>query len=514
MAKSILQATRDPNLFAPWFRDRRTWSAWFSFLAALFALPMDESQLQTYRRCTGRENPPTRPASEGWLICGRRAGKSFVLALTAVYLACFFDYRKYLSPGERGNVVIIATNARQARVIFRYVRALLLHIPMLRQLIERETARSFDLDRGTTIEVHVASFKTTRGYTIVAALCDEIAFWPTDDAADPDYEVLNALRPGMATIPGAMLLCASSPYARRGALWDAYRRHWAKNDDPVLVWRAATRDMNPTVAQRVIDDSTERDPASAAAEWLAEFRTDVESFVSREAVEACVAPDVRERPPMQGVRYSAFADPSGGSADSFTMVIAHREAGAADAVPVVVIDALRERRPPFSPEAVVEEFSKLLQSYKITKVTGDRYAGDWPRERFREHGITYEPAAKPKSDLYRDLLPIINSRKLDLLDDPRLLVQLVGLERRTARGGRDSIDHAPGTHDDLANAVAGVCSCAKPDYYTSMDWVGGPDEGVAEATRADSVDLRSDWQRGNFAAYVMSGGGRRPPWSY
>ena len=89
-------------------------------------------------------------------------------------------------------------------------------------------------------------------------------------------------------------------------------------------------------------------------------------------------------------------------------------------------------------------------------VTGDRYAGEWPRERFREHGITYETAAKPKSGLYRDLLPAINSRMVDLLGDARLFAQIVGLERRTARGGRDSIDHAPGAHDDLANAVAGV----------------------------------------------------------
>jgi len=30
------------------------------------------------------------------------------------------------------------------------------------------------------------------------------------------------------------------------------------------------------------------------------------------------------------------------------------------------------------------------------------------------------------------------------------------LERRTAQGGRDSIDHPPGAHDDLANAAAGA----------------------------------------------------------
>ena len=79
------------------------------------------------------------------------------------------------------------------------------------------------------IEIHIPSFRSTRGYTIIAALLDEVAFWPTtDDAADPDVEVIAALRPGMATIPGAMLLCASSPYARRGALWDAHRRHYGQ----------------------------------------------------------------------------------------------------------------------------------------------------------------------------------------------------------------------------------------------------------------------------------------------
>jgi hypothetical protein len=75
---------------------------------------------------------------------------------------------------------------------------------------------------------------------------------------------------------------------------------------------------------------------------------------------------------------------------------------------------------------------------------------------FREHGIAFEQSARPKSDIYGDLLPLLNAGRVELLDNLRLAAQLVGLERRTARSGRDSIDHAPGGHDDLANAVAGV----------------------------------------------------------
>ena len=173
--------------------------------------------------------------------------KSFVLALIAVYLAAFNDYRAYLTPGERGIAMIIATDRRQARVIMRYVRALLTSIPMLKRMIERERENCFDLSNWVTIEIGTASFESVRGYTIVAALCDEIAFWPTDDSAQPDYEILDALRPGMATIPGAMLLdCASSPYAKRGALWECVSQSTSpRNDSPVLVWQAATRRYEP-----------------------------------------------------------------------------------------------------------------------------------------------------------------------------------------------------------------------------------------------------------------------------
>ena len=138
---TILDAIADRNLFAPWFGDRPTWAAWLAFLCALFALPMTPEQLALYQRHTGRATPPTQPASEGWLVCGRRAGKSFVLALVAVFLACFHDYRRYLAPGERGTVMVIATDRRQARVIMRYVRALLTGVPMLARMVERESRR-------------------------------------------------------------------------------------------------------------------------------------------------------------------------------------------------------------------------------------------------------------------------------------------------------------------------------------------------------------------------------------
>src|SRR2546430_1777313 len=413
---NILQALDDPKVFGQFFKGP-TWDGWRIFLAALFGLPLTSEQLTLYTKHTGRTTTPTSPLHEAWLCIGRRGGKSFILAVIAVFLACFKDWRPYLGPGEVATIMIIARDRRQARVIKRFITGLLKSIPMLRQVIEGETQETIVLRNSVSIEIHTASFRSTRGYTIVAALLDEIAYWEVDEnSSEPDIEVINAIRPGQATVPGAMLLCASSPHARKGALWSAYSKHFGKDNDEVLVWQASTRDMNASVRQSYIDMHVAEDPSRASAEYMAQFRTDIESFMNREAVEACIAYDVRERAPMQAVRYYAFVDPSGGSADSMTLAVGHREDD------IVVVDALRERRPPFSPEDVVSEFAELLKSYRVSKITGDRYAGEWPRERFREHGISYEPAQKPKSDFYRDMLPAINSRKLDLLEDRKSVV--------------------------------------------------------------------------------------------
>jgi hypothetical protein len=152
---------------------------------------------------------------------------------------------------------------------------------------------------------------------------------------------------------------------------------------------------------------------------LAQFRADIEAFVSLEIVEACAGEHV-EMAPADGGKYHGFIDPSGGSADSFTLAISHKDGER------VIIDCIREVHPPFSPESVVDDFAVLLKSYRIRDVTGDRYAGEWPREQFRKRGIEYRCAEKPKSDLFRDLLPLLNSQRIVLPKSERLISQLVG----------------------------------------------------------------------------------------
>ncbi len=451
---SILNVMVDADAFGPYFQGD-SWTAWRVVLAALFALPMDKEQLAIYQRHTGRQTAPLTPFAEATLVVGRRGGKSRVLALVATFLATFRDYAPYLAPGEVATVAVIATDRKQARSIFRYIEGMISAVPSLSEMMREKGAGIITLTNRVVIEITTASFRSARGYTFAAVLADETAYWRGEDdsSANPDIEIFRALKPGLGTIPGSILLNASSPYRRAGVLWDSFKDHYGKDNAPVLVWKATTREMNANFPQAEVDAMYAEDPARADAEYGANFRTDIAAFITAEAVEACMEAGCYERARNTAVArsYVAFVDAAGGSgSDAMTMAIAHLEAGQP------VLDAVRERKPPFSPEEVVGEFSALMKSYGITRATSDRWGGDWVGEAFRKHSITVEPSAQPKSDIYREALPLLNAGRCSLLDHPAMKKQLTGLERRTARGGRDSIDHGPGGHDDVANAVCGA----------------------------------------------------------
>lgn len=225
----------------------------------------------------------------------------------------------------------------------------------------------------------------------------------------------------------------------------------------MLVWKAATRTMNPRVPQATIDAAYERDPITANAEYGAEFRSDLEAFVSTEVIESIVEHGCHELPYSPARHYVGFADAAGGSGqDSFAWAIAHLEAG------VAVLDLIREVKPPFSPAGVVERAAAEFRAYKIAKVKADKWGSAFVTEAFAKQpgGPVCEQNAAPKSEIYGEFLPLANSCKVRLLDNQRLISQLTSLERRTARGGRDSIDHPPKQHDDIANAACGALVAA------------------------------------------------------
>lgn len=440
---NIVEAMTDNHLFGLQFGGE-SWHNWRVLLGGFYGLETDATK---FKHLTQRE-PPLVPLDELWLVVGRRGGKSQIAALLAVYEAIFNDYSDRLAAGEVATIAVIAADRKQARTIIRYINGLLEN-PMLKKLVYRESAESIELTNRCAIEVFTASHRTTRGYTLACAILDEVAFWHSD-GANPDKEILNALRPSLASLNGK-IVALSSPYARRGVLWDTYKTHHGKTSN-ILVAQGTSREMNPSLSQVIVDRAMAEDSASASAEYLANFRSDVETFVTIEVVQKCTRPSPMMNMYDSKLSYKAFVDPSGGMSDAFTMAISHKEGE------LIIVDHVAVVRPPFSPESVTEEFCKTLKSYRIHTVVGDAYAGEWPREQFMKRGISYLKSDKNKSELYKELLPLLNSERIELPPMQTLERELIQLERRTTRGGRDSIDHPPSGHDDIANVVAGAAA--------------------------------------------------------
>lgn len=443
---TIRDAMTDPALFGGTFGGP-SYAAWRALLAGFHGLDLDATELETFKTLTGRRRAPESAFAELWLAIGRRGGKSRVAALLAVFLAAFQDYSDKLAPGEVATVMVIAADRKQARVVMRYTSGLINDNPMLRRMVLRENSEQIELNNRTVIEITTASHRSVRGYTLAACIADEIAFWHVDGAS-PDREIMQALRPALATL-GGKLIALSSPYAKRGILWDTFKRSFGdEGERRVLVAQAASRTVNPDLPQDVVDQALAEDREAAQAEYLAMFRGDISTFLDTDLILECTRPKPLELPPASDFGYRAFVDPSGGGADEFTLAIAHAERD------VAVIDLVRGRRG--SPAEIVSEFAPILARYGVGQVYGDRYAGRWPKDEFAKHGVAYHTSEHDRSGLYLEFLAALNSGRVELPPCQVLQRQLAGLERRTSRGGRDSIDHTPGAHDDRANAVAGV----------------------------------------------------------
>lgn len=460
---NIIEAIKDPQLFRHWLApdgNLHSWQPWLAALRALYGLhgnSLTASRVMT--RATGHNPSLTRsngPYDVALFLTGRRSGKSRIAAIIAAYEAVLAGHQKKLAPGEVGVVPVIAPTKAQGRIVKGYLRAIF-DLPLLKGELASETAEGFTLRDGTRIEIMAGNYKSVRGYTLLAAIIDEAAFFQHDDTAKVnDTELVRALRPSLATTQGK-LIAITSPYARRGWCWWLYKHNHgsqSRSCSAALVWQAPSRTMNPTLPQKLVDDALRDDYAAAKSEFLAEFRDDVAAYVDRAVVEAATDAGTPERLPRPHTSYVAFADLSGGRSDDAALAIAHREGEQ------TIIDYARQWRPPHNPTTVIEDMATELRRYGLRRVVGDNYAAEFVAGAFRANGITYKRSPLPKAGLYLEFLPRLTSGLIKLPDNPTLAEQFCNLERRTRAGGRDIIDHPPGQHDDLANAVAGAATIA------------------------------------------------------
>jgi hypothetical protein len=428
---------------------------------------------------TGRTVLPTAPPREVYVGAGRRSGKSRFGALVATWLAAG-EYPQ-LAAGETAVVAHIAPDKKQAAIDLDYARGIVGQSALLRAELAGATQDTLTFRHRTQLEVATASYRTVRGRTQAGAVVDESAFLRADDSALPDVELVRALRPSLLTLNG-LLVVLSSPHRKLGLLYNAHRRYFG-NDAATrgLYIQATSRQLNPSLDEEAVAEAMEDDPAAAQSEFLGLFRADLQGFLDDATVDGAIVPGRRMLSRGLGARYVAFADPSGGRADSFTLGIAHQEKPRdGEQAGRVVLDCLQAVAPPFDPETAVAGMAQTLRGYGLREVSGDQYAGEWVPAAFLRHGVTYKPSELSRSEIYLECLPLFSQGRIELLDLPVLRTQLLLLERRTRAGGRDSVDHPRGAHDDHANAACGALRLAAP-AKASRSWF---DLSPEEAQRA------------------------------
>jgi hypothetical protein len=281
MTTTISDFLNDEGLLGSWFSGV-SWNGWRAVLKAMYGLPMSSKEIRFFRSIAGGRDPPTRPVREAWFCCGRGAGKDSIASAIIAHAAAMFDQQNILRPGEKAMVACLAVDREQARIVLDYTRGYFAEGEFLHDLIETENAQGFDLSNGVRIAIFTNSFRAVRGPSMKICVLDEVAFWHSENSAKPDLETYKALRPGLARVPGSMLIGISSPYRKSGLLYNKWKQFFGRNDPDVLVIQAPSRTLNPTISQSEIDRDMADDPASARAEWYGEWRDDIAGWLEQE----------------------------------------------------------------------------------------------------------------------------------------------------------------------------------------------------------------------------------------
>lgn len=454
---TIIEAIRDPNILGDTLS-----AAQEAALCALYGLPLSDAHLALVEPCVGgawRQGVEYREAA---FICGRRSGKSDKLAANvALYEAFFRDH--HLSAGETGIVLLLAQNMRQAKVVRGYIEGKIRKSPVLQRHVMAARAHELELDNRITIAIHPASFRAIRGLSVVSCICDEIAFWWTEDGyANPDIEVLRAVRPAMATFPHGKLLLVSSPYTMNGALWDIWQRR--DSDPDTLVWRAPTSLMNPTVSAAFLAKEQARDAENYRREYGAEFTEAISGFLSAEAIERCVVPGRTEvAPDRERFHYTAAID-AAYKGDRFTICIAHYDREK-DRIAVDHLGGWQgTRQQPLRLGEVLPQIKALAERYGFHNVRGDQFGAEPLKDAFERHGLAFEERTftnQSKADIYATLRSRIQDGTIELLDHRDSLRELRALELENLPGGGTRIGHPRHGHDDYADAMALAVSEAR-----------------------------------------------------
>ena len=462
-------------------------------LKAIYGLPLaDAEELAMFRECTGRTEYLGQPMDQVTVIAGRRSGKdSRIAAPIAIYEALYGSWGEVAvsaPPGEPIVIPIIANNERNAQIAFKYIAGYVRRHKRLnahchderRAILVLEHAVAVDKE-GHHPEIELACYPCTkasaRGWSVPAALMDEVAFFAMEAGLEKDEEVQVALEGAGIHYARQIIVKISTPAGKRGLLYEDQKKYWGVNDAAVLVWKAPSLLMNPAINAARVSQVRTRNPDAARSEYDAEFRADVETFLPMDLIQAATVEGRHELGPVEGVDYIAAVDPTGGTgSDAYTLSVVHL--AWRDGRPWIIQDVVRgwarvRGGDALNLQQTTHEVAELLKLYRIYTVEGDAYAGDWPAQAFRDEGITYTKSERDKAAAFLEFQPWMARGDIELLDHEQQNREMSLLERKTTlREKKPAIGHPKGGHDDYPNALAQAVAKRASALHAAITWSG------------------------------------------
>jgi hypothetical protein len=429
-------------------------------LRAAYGLPLSPAQRAIYLHITGRTQYPVGHVyQELTVVAGARSGKDSRIATPiAIYEALWGGHEQRLHRGEQGIIAIVAQDRDATGVAFNYIKGAVLGSPYLRSMLAGEPlSTELAFTNGIKVVTFPSSLRSLRAWSICVGICDELAFFKFEGGANSDAEIISSIRRGQVSFgEHAKLIKISTPFAKEGVLFDDFEAAYGKNDPDLLVVRAPTREMNPTIATRTLDREKRRDPKRYAREYEAIFADNVEAFIPQPLIDQAIQAGRTAIEAQSGRVYFGAIDASGGGACAFTLNICmldERDYGGFAVVECQSRGWDRSKTQALDLEGTVREAASIFTGYGCYTVMSDRYSAGWVTQAFARHGISLLPAAD-KSATYAELEPLFVAGRIQLLDHPVKNRELGLLERRPRPGGKPLISPPRGSHDDYANSLA------------------------------------------------------------
>lgn len=391
-------------------------------------------------------------------VCGRRAGKSYVMvALRMVHGMLVRDVPP-LPPGIRAVSMIIAPRSNMRDEVYRYALGAVQSKPELRAMLISEKAEEFTLRRPdgklVTFECGVATAGGTaaRGRWFVDFALDECAFFRDASFKVNDEELYRA---GSAVLlTGGQILITSTPWAEAGLLY----RMWKQRPTNAHVAHAPTLVMNDNhITREAVREAEADDPDNAAREFGARFMTSGTTvFFESSTLDAMLTDEPFALRP--GDIVGAGGDFAFRGDSSALLMVALR------GKTLHIFDGVEERPTkdaPLKPSTTCKRFVSVIAG-RCEYVTADQHHRSSIEEHLQDHALSYAPAPQSPVDNYVRARQLLRegSVKLHTAHLPedlvlRLLQQLRETQGKPTAGGGMSIKHprwATGGHGDLADA--------------------------------------------------------------